>query len=267
MPPIGQVSFLGFQPESPPLACHGRSIESICCPSTRDRPKSSALSTDLFMATQKGLIRSTVCLLVVILAPLYLGGTWILALLLSRDAVRRRAHCIAAAISLGMTAAVALVGVPYTRDSTRMPAFYAAIVLLVLGPLILTQLGRRSKRALASALLILFGLPVLHVEYLTLRHGEELRTAYNAEAGPAARNDPLLFSVFEYTSERATVLRVEGSTGKTFGYFLHFRRQQRWDVETEPQALLWSDSGSAFVACPYPTSVLLLLRGVPSIKC
>ena len=175
------------------------------------------------------------------------------------------------------TIVVALIGVPFTYKSTRMPALYAAMALLVAGPLVLPRLRRRGRQVLAAALLILFGLPVLWVEYLTLRHGPELRAVYDAEAGPGSSEDALLFSVFDYSSERAKVLRVEGSSGKTFGYFLHFRRSEgrsfgeevagAWDVDIHPQVVLWSDAGSAFVACPYPTSVLLLLRGTGSFKC
>lgn len=207
------------------------------------------------------------CLLVFLFAPIYLSVFWILTHFLFRDARRRRAVRMAAIISLALTAAVALLGVPYTYKSTRMPAFYAAIGILLLGPVFLPRLDRRGRWAVAGVLSLLFGLPVLRVEYLTLRHGGELREAYEVKAGPGSSDEALLFSVFDYSSEGARVLRVEGKAGSTMGYFLRFRRQGEWDVNTDPQAVLWSDAGSAFVACPYPAAVVLLLRGVGSVKC
>ena len=205
------------------------------------------------------------CFLVFFSAPIYLAIVSITILVVCRDDARRRIYLVASTVSLVMTAVVAWIGVPYTRDSTRMPALYVGIVLLALGPFVLPRMSRGARRGLVAAAIAVFVPPVLWVEYLTFRHGGELQAAYDAKRSTAATNQRL-FSVFEYSSDEATVLRVEG-TRRTMGYFLRFRREDgAWEF-SDPQAVLWSDAGSAFIACPYPTSVLLLLHGVMSIKC
>ena len=216
------------------------------------------------------------CFLVAIFTPAYLAIAWIATGFAVRDVARRRPVRAAAVVSLGLAIVVSLLGVPYTRDSTREPALLAAIALLALGPIVLPRLSQRGRHVGVAMLVLLSGTPVVRVEYLTWRYAEELRDVYEREAG-AATDDEVLFSVFARGNASATVLRVEGRQIRSFaggtrlstmGYFLEYRRAGGvWEVDTNPQAVLWSDGGSAFVACPYPISALLLLRGVTSGKC
>ena len=203
--------------------------------------------------------------LAVLLVPIYLAAVWA-ATFRCHDPGRRRAYLAAAGISLGLAAVVATVGVPYTRDSTRLPAVLTALALLALGPAVLPRLSRGARLALVAVLVALFAAPVVRVESLTRRHGEELQAAYDAKRRREP-TDQVLFSVLDYSPDEATVLRVEGPES-TMGYLLHFRRAEgRWDVATMDPPVLWSDAGSAFIACPYPTSALLLLHGVSAVGC
>lgn len=123
------------------------------------------------------------CLFVFLIASVYFTIAWSAAGFVYRDGRRRRTFRIALLISMGLTAVVVRIGVPYTYKSTEMPAVYASAALLLAGPFVLARLSRTARLVLAAVLAGAFAAPFLRVEYLTWRYGEQLRAAYVKEAG------------------------------------------------------------------------------------
>lgn len=203
-------------------------------------------------------------LLFAALGAAYLGLVWLCARL-SRDRTRRRRTMAGARFALATAVAVLWVGVPLSRDA-RGPVLLVFIpAVLVLMPAVPPRLPRSAGWALLAAAALLFVGPVARVELLTLRHGGELRRFY--EPPTDEHNGSLLFAVFDYSPDRATVLHVQGEPGSTAGYFVEFQATGGGWTWRESQAWLWSDPGFMHSRCPYPVSALLLLHGVGAIDC
>lgn len=206
--------------------------------------------------------------LVVLVLLVAVGGAYVglVVLIARRRAGDRWRRFLAAAIAAWVVAsAVLLVGVPYTEDSRGPVAVYAALVVLVLTPLLAPRLPRPVAWLAAGAVVAAFAVPVVRVELLTLAHGQELLGEYDPPTeGPLASR---LFVVFDHSEQQATALHVVGEPGDTAGYFVEFSTQDGPWSWRESQAWLWSDSGNMRSDCPYPVSALLLLHGVGAVDC
>jgi hypothetical protein len=188
----------------------------------------------------------------------YFGCVALLSRWLCPSVAHRKSHLYAAAIALGAAVFIGSFGVPYVNNLQDQVGLFTALGLIVTGPVLLPWLWRRRVGViLAVAVIAAFVEPVVRVEYLTWRHGRDLRQDF-ARVEPDSSTERL-FSVFSFSDTQAEVFRVANGEG----YFVRFEKgaDGRWWVNPmsyPPQVLLWYKGNSGQYNCPYPTSILLI---------